>query len=117
MRVARPPQFGTDQRQPRDNSVALHTRGLLWVKTRTRPVLDAPHRRALDFKFDAALAQQRAECDEILAQERAERYAALERELLAKIDNELGPVITTLRRELAAALAEIDRLRAAQPAH
>jgi len=71
-------------------------------------------------KFDAMLARQRAECDEIFAQQQAEfeqRYAALEHELLAKIDNELGPVITALRRELAAANAELARLRAAQPAH
>jgi hypothetical protein len=71
-------------------------------------------------KFDAILARQRATCDEILAQQRAEfeqRYAALRDELLAKIDDELGLVITTLRRELATARAELDRLRAAQPAH
>ena len=76
---------------------------------------------ALAEKYEALLAHQRAAaratCNEILAQERAEHYAALKHELLAKIDNELAPIITTLRRELAAARAEIDRLRAAQPAH
>jgi hypothetical protein len=75
---------------------------------------------ALAEKYDASLARQRADYDEILAQQRAEfeqRYAVLKRELFAKIDNELGPVITALRRELAAANAELDRLRATQPAH
>jgi hypothetical protein len=64
---------------------------------------------------DAALARQRATCDEILAQQHAEfeqRYAAL----LTMIDNELGPVIKALRQELAAANAELARLRAARPA-
>jgi hypothetical protein len=94
-------------------------------------------------KFDATLARQRAECDTMLAQQRADydaslarqetecdaalarqsaefeqRFTALKHELLAKIDDELlAPVITALRRELAAAHAELDRLRAAQPAH
>ena len=75
-------------------------------------------------KYDAILARQRATaratCDELLCAQQAEfeqRYAALEHELLGKIDSELGPVITALRRELAAAQAEIARLRAAQPVH
>ena len=75
--------------------------------------------RAIE-QFDATLARQRATYDEILVQQQAEfeqRYAALRDELFAKIDNELGPVIATLRRELAAANAELARLRAAQPAH
>jgi len=66
-------------------------------------------------QFDATLARQRATCDEILAQQRAEfeqRYAAL----LTMIDNELGPVIKALRQQLAAANAELARLRAARPA-
>jgi hypothetical protein len=74
-------------------------------------------------KFDAMLARQRATaratCDELLCAQRAEfeqHYAALRHELLGRIDNELGPIITTLRRELAAARTEIDRLRALQPA-
>ena len=70
--------------------------------------------------INATLARQRATYDEILVQQQAEfeqRYAALRDELFAKIDNELGPVIATLRRELAAANAELARLRAAQPAH
>ena len=46
-----------------------------------------------------------------------QRYATLKRELFAKIDNELAPVIKALRRELAAANNELARLRAAQPAH
>jgi len=72
-------------------------------------------------KYDAMLARQRATarstCDELLCAQRAEfeqHYTALRHELLARIDNELGPVITALRQELAAALAEVDRLRAAQ---
>lgn len=76
---------------------------------------------ALAEKYDALLAHQRAAaratCDEILVQQQAEleqRYAALKDKLLARIDNELGPVITTLRRELAAANAELARLRTAQ---
>ena|SRR5262249_23879416 len=61
-------------------------------------------------KFDATLARQSAEFEQ--------RFTALKHELLAKIDDELlAPVITALRRELAAAHAELDRLRAAQPAH
>jgi hypothetical protein len=67
-------------------------------------------------QFDATLARQRATFDEILAQERAEferNYATLRNELLAMIDNE----VTTLRRELEAANAELARLRALQPAH
>jgi hypothetical protein len=71
---------------------------------------------ALAAKYEDLLTRQRATCDEILAQERAEfeqHYTALRRELFAKIDNE----VTTLRRELAAANAELARLRAAQPAH
>jgi hypothetical protein len=78
---------------------------------------------ALAEKYDALLAHQRAAaratCDEILAQQLAEfeqRYATLKRELFAKIDNEAAPVITALRQELAAANAELARLRAAQPA-
>jgi len=75
---------------------------------------------ALAEKYEALLARQRAAaratCDEILAQQRAEfaQYnTALKHELLAKIENELVPVITALRRELAAANAELARLRAA----
>ena len=52
---------------------------------------------ALAEKYEALLAHQRAAaratCNEILVQDRAEHYAALEHELLAKIDNELGPII------------------------
>ena len=77
---------------------------------------------ALAEKYDALLTHQRAAaratCSEIIAQQQAEfeqRYATVKHELLAKIENELGPVITTLRRELAAANAELARLRAAQP--
>jgi hypothetical protein len=69
--------------------------------------------------YDASLARQRATCDEIFAHQDAEfeqRFAALKHELLAKIENEFHPVITALRRELAAAHAELARLRAAQPA-
>jgi len=76
------------------------------------------HERAAAIeKFDATLARQRATFNETLAQERAEFercHAALRDELLAKIDNEAAPVITALRRELAAARTEIDHLRAAQ---
>jgi hypothetical protein len=60
---------------------------------------------------DAILARQRADCDTILARQRAEfeqRFAALRRELLAKTANELS----ALRRELAVANAELERLRA-----
>jgi len=75
---------------------------------------------ALAENYEALIARQRATaratCNEILAQQQAEfeqSYATLKRELLAKIDNE----VTTLRRELAVAHAELDRLRAAQPVH
>jgi len=64
---------------------------------------------ALAEKYNASLAQQHAEFEQ--------HYAALRRELFAKIDNELGPLIKTLRQELAAARAEIDRLRALQSVH
>jgi hypothetical protein len=56
-------------------------------------------------QFDATLARQRAEFER--------NYATLRNELLAMIDNE----VTTLRRELATANAELARLRAAQPSH
>jgi len=89
------------------------------------------HERAVAIEnFDATFARQRATCEEIIALQRAEHDAdlarqraeyqqqrtALRSELLAKIENELGPMITTLRQELAAANAELARLRAAQPA-
>jgi len=72
---------------------------------------------ALAEKYEALLAQQRATCDEIFCAQQAEfeaHHAALRDELLAKIDDEFFPIITTLHRELAAANAEIARLRAAQ---
>jgi|SRR5215831_3564510 len=76
---------------------------------------------ALAAKYEDLLARQRAAaratCNEILAQERAEHYAALRQELSAKIDNEFGPLIKTLRQELEAARTEIDRLRALQSVH
>jgi hypothetical protein len=64
-------------------------------------------------------ARQRSEFDATIATERAaleQRYAALKCELLAKIENELQTA-AALRQELAAAHAELDRLRALQPAH
>src|SRR5215831_12003625 len=67
-------------------------------------------------KYDALFARLRADYDASLAQLRAEyeqRYVALRDELLAMIDNE----VTALRRELAVANAELDRLRAARLAH
>jgi hypothetical protein len=56
-------------------------------------------------EFDAALAHH----DAILE----ERCAAFERELRARLQQDFA----ALRRELAAALAELDRLRAGEPAH
>jgi len=71
---------------------------------------------ALAAKYEDLLAHQRATCDEILCAQQAEfeqGHAELRCELLAMIDNE----VTALREKLAAALAEVDRLRAAaQPA-
>jgi hypothetical protein len=78
---------------------------------------------ALVERYEDLLTRQRATCNEILAQQQAEfeqRCVTFERELLARIDNELGPTITTLRQELAAANAELARLRqlaAPQPVH
>ena len=86
---------------------------------------------AIAEKYDASIAQLRADYDANLTRLRADydaslacqdaefeqRFAALKHELLAKIENEFHPVITALRRELAAANAELARLRAAQPAH
>ena len=49
-----------------------------------------------------------------------QQHAAFERALLAKVENDLKTVEAehaALRRELAAAHAELDRVRAAQPAH
>jgi hypothetical protein len=67
-------------------------------------------------KYNALFARLRADYDADLVQLRAEyeqRYVALRHELLTMIDDE----VTALRRELAAANAELDRLRAREPTH
>jgi len=74
-------------------------------------------------EYEALLAHQRDGYEAIIAAERAkleQQFAALERKLLTKVENEFAVEYAALRRELAAAHAELARLRpspAPQPAH